>query len=52
LEKHQLKSEAIEDRVNAIFIDNSYKERREVKKKHGMPVFDVDAIQSLIDWRE
>jgi len=52
LDKHQLKSEAIEDRINVIFIDNSYQERREVKKKLGIPVFDVDAIQSLIDWRE
>lgn len=52
LDKNQLKSEAIEDRINVIFIDNSYQERREVKKKLGIPVFDVDAIQSLIDWRE
>jgi len=52
LDKHQLKSDAIEDRTNVIFIDNSYQERQEVMKKLGIPVFDVDAIQSLIDWRE
>ena len=37
---------------NAIFIDNSYKERAEVKIKLNIPVFDVDAINTLIDWRE
>jgi len=52
LEKHQLKSEAIEKTTNTIFIDNAYKERLEVKKKLNIPVFDVDAIQSLIDWKE
>ncbi len=51
LEKHQLKSEAIEKTNNAIFIDNAYQERLEVEKRLNIPVFDVDAIQSLIDWR-
>ena len=52
LENHQLKSEAIEKTKNSIFIDNAYQERLEVKKRLNIPVFDVDAIQSLIDWRE
>jgi hypothetical protein len=52
LDKNQPKSEAILDSNKVIFIDNSYQERCEVKKKLGIPVFDVDAIQSLIDWRE
>ena len=52
LGKHQLKSEVIEKTNNTIFIDNAYKERLEVKKKLNIPVFDVDAIQSLIDWKE
>ncbi|MCP4569763.1 MAG: ATP-grasp domain-containing protein [FCB group bacterium] len=35
----------------AIFIDNSFKERKAVADAHGIPVFDVDAIEVLLDWR-
>ncbi len=35
----------------AIFIDDSFAERFEVNNKHRIPVFDVDMIESLIDWR-
>lgn len=35
----------------AIFIDNAYKERLDVHKKYGIPVFDVDGIEFLLDWR-
>lgn len=35
----------------AIFIDDSFAERKKVKEKTGVPVFDVDMIESLIDWR-
>jgi len=35
----------------AIFIDNAFQERRKVKSQTGMPVFDVDAVPSLLDWR-
>lgn len=35
-----------------IFIDNAYFERYEVKKHLNISVFDVDAISTLIDWRE
>lgn len=35
-----------------IFIDNAYQERIKVKKHLGIPVFDVDAMGFLIDWRE
>lgn len=35
----------------AIFIDNYFKERVLVKKRLGIPVFDVDAIDCLIDDR-
>ena len=52
LAPHQRKSEAIDQPGNAVFIDNAYQERIEVKSKLNMPVFDVDAIQSLIDRRE
>lgn len=33
---------------SAIFIDNWYKERKEVSAKRGIPVFDVDIVESLI----
>ena len=35
----------------AIFIDNSYKERINVFQNLGIPVFDVDNIDVLMDWR-
>jgi hypothetical protein len=35
----------------AIFIDDSYNERKQIHKEFGLPVFDLDAIESLIDWR-
>ncbi len=39
------------DSTNAIFIDNSYKERKEIHGKYNIPVFDVDGIEVLLDWR-
>lgn len=42
----------IEEKEEAIFIDNAFQERLEVKNQLNIPVFDVDAIQCLIDWRE
>lgn len=35
----------------AIFIDDSFAERRDVHALCNIPVFSVDAIESLIDWR-
>ena len=35
----------------AIFIDNAYAERKQVATELGIPVFDVDAVWSLLDWR-
>jgi len=35
----------------SIFIDNAFQERVAVKKHLDMPVFDVDAINSLINWK-
>ena len=35
----------------AIFIDDSFAERMRVHKKLGIPVFAVDAVESLLDWR-
>lgn len=39
------------DPKNAIFIDNAYQERKLVKDKYNIPVFDVDGIEVLLDWR-
>lgn len=35
----------------AIFIDDSFSERFKVKQKLGLPTFDIDSIECLIDWR-
>lgn len=35
----------------AIFIDNCFKERDEVSNKFNIPVFDVDTVEVLLDWR-
>lgn len=35
----------------AIFIDDSFAERKKVRHKLDIPVFDIDMIESLIDWR-
>ncbi|MDR1134940.1 MAG: ATP-grasp domain-containing protein [Clostridiales Family XIII bacterium] len=36
---------------SAIFIDNAYAERKAVYKKLDIPVFDVDGVEVLLDWR-
>ncbi len=46
-----LKSQAIEPGVAAIFIDDSFRERRDVLETAGIPVFDLDAIEQLLDTR-
>lgn len=35
----------------AIFIDDSFRERYDVSEKCGIPVFDLDGIEALMDWR-
>jgi hypothetical protein len=42
----------ITETEKVIFIDNAYGERFKIKQKLDIPVFDVDAIGTLIDWRE
>ena len=44
------KSEYI-TKKDAIFIDDSYRERMDVHKKTGISTFDLDMVESLIDWR-
>lgn len=51
LNKSDLKYQYIKHTNNAIFIDNSFYERSEVKKHVNIPIFDVDAIQTLINWK-
>lgn len=36
---------------NSIFIDDSFCERKKIRDIVGIPVFDVDMIECLIDWR-
>lgn len=36
----------------SIFIDDSFNERKWVSEKLGIPVFDLDSLEALIDWRE
>ena len=42
----------IKETEGVIFIDNAYGERLKVKRMLNLPVFDVDALPTLIDWRE
>ena len=44
------KSEYVEHE-NAIFIDDSFRERKDVSEKCAIPVFDNDGIAALMDWR-
>ena len=51
---HILPSESKADYIapeRAIFVDNAYAERASVRTKHNMPVFDVDGLDTLMDWR-
>lgn len=36
---------------SSIFVDDSFSERQKVAQRLGIPTFDVDAIQSLLDWK-
>ena len=36
---------------DSIFIDDSFAERRRVAERCGIPVFDLDMVESLLDWR-
>ncbi|MBC5991606.1 ATP-grasp domain-containing protein [Pontibacter cellulosilyticus] len=47
LKQNECKGDCIVKERDAIFIDNAFKERKIVKSKCNIPVFDVDAIQSL-----
>ncbi|MEK5107495.1 ATP-grasp domain-containing protein [Cytobacillus sp. FSL K6-0129] len=51
LTKESQKHLYIDKDIKSIFIDDSFSERKEVYREHNIPVFDIDAIESLIDWR-
>lgn len=38
-------------RPDSIFIDDSFSERKQVRDICGIPVFDLDMVESLLDWR-
>jgi len=48
--ENDLKSKYITCR-SSIFIDNMFKERTDVHNTWGIPVFDADAFEFLLDWR-
>lgn len=45
------KSQVIERGEGSLFIDDSYRERLDVSREIGIPVFDLDAVEQLLDWR-
>lgn len=50
LKKSDKKSDFIEE-LDSIFIDDSFAERADVLSNKGIPVFAVDAVEALIDWK-
>lgn len=52
LEWNDKKADCLDNSIPSIFIDNSFSERAEVSEKVGMPVFDVNNILCLYDWRQ
>jgi hypothetical protein len=51
LKKEDQKTDFIKFK-NPIFIDDSFNERKSVSEKLGIPVFDIDSIEALINWRQ
>jgi ATP-grasp in the biosynthetic pathway with Ter operon len=49
--REDLKHSHFKHDKKSIFIDDSYNERKQIHKEFGLPVFDLDAVESLIDWR-
>lgn len=49
IKKEDKKSQFIKG--SSIFIDDSFAERKEVQDALGIPVFDTNAIESLINWK-
>jgi predicted ATP-grasp superfamily ATP-dependent carboligase len=51
ISKDDEKYKYMNNEVPSIFIDDSHYERRQIREKTGIPVFDLDSLESLIDWR-
>lgn len=51
LTNNENKFNYMDSEIPSIFIDDSFSERLEISNNFNMPVFDLDAIESLIDWR-
>jgi len=51
ISSHHKKSDYMDFTHAAIFIDNSFAERAEVRSALGIPAFDVNSVEALIDWR-
>lgn len=51
LTKEDEKYKFITPNVSSIFIDDSFSERLSISNRLNMPVFDLDAIESLINWK-
>ncbi len=48
----QEKADVMDDCRSAIFLDNSFAERKKVHDRLGIPVFDVIHVECLLDWRQ
>lgn len=48
---NEKKVKYIKENTKSIYIDNYYPERMEVHKEKNIPVFDVDATEALVDYR-
>jgi len=51
VEPNENKYEFIDENISSIFIDDSFSEREEILKHFKFPVFDLDAIESLLNWK-
>ena len=51
IEKTDEKCRYINNEKPSIFIDDSFSERMKISNTFEIPVFDLDAVESLIDWR-
>lgn len=51
LKWNERKVDVMKQIEDSIFIDNSFKERKEIHDALGIPAFDVTNIDSLFDWR-
>lgn len=50
IEPEKEKRDYIHD-IRAIFIDDSFSERKKVSEACGIPVFDCSEVEALLDWR-